>query len=187
VRWQSLGSLGLALVVAAAAGALSACGGSGSTYAGSGALPTSGDDPRPPADAFRATVTRVVDGDTFLARRDGHALRVRLIGIDAPESVKPDAPVECYGPEASRVLHRLLGEGTRVWAAYEAGGEQDRFDRELWDVWLPDGRFLQATLVSRGAAVAHLYRPQREYADLLARLDDRARADRTGLWGRCTR
>jgi micrococcal nuclease len=181
VRWRLVGA------VAAAAGAVAACGAPASTYAGSGAAPTSRDDPHPPADAFRATVTRVVDGDTFIARRDGHVLRVRLIGVDAPESVKPDSPVECFGPEASRVLHGLLGERTQVWAAYEAGGEHDQFDRELWDVWLPDGRFLQAALVARGAAQAHLYRPQREYADLLARLEDRARADRTGLWGRCSR
>ena len=57
----------------------------------------------PPA-ALSATVERVVDGDTFIARRGGRSLRVRLIGINAPESVKPGSPVECFGPESAQVL-----------------------------------------------------------------------------------
>jgi len=151
------------------------------------AAPPAGGLPRVPEGAFSATVERVVDGDTFVARRDGRPFRVRLIGVDAPESVKPDSPVECYGPEASRQLHRLLPDGARVRAAYEPGGERDRFGRQLWDVWLPDGRFLQGVLVVQGAAEARLYRPQHTYADLLARVEDRARAGGAGLWGSCRR
>jgi micrococcal nuclease len=177
VRW--LPPLVAMLVVAA-------CGGPSATHGDAVATPT-GSPSTVPADAFRATVVRVVDGDTFIARRDGHEVRVRLIGVNAPESVKPDSPGECYGPEASRFLHGLLAEGSQVRAAHEAGGNQDQFDRELWDVWLPDGRFLQGVLVSAGAAEARLYRPQHEYADLLARLGDRARATGAGLWGRCRR
>jgi micrococcal nuclease len=173
--------------------ALGACGAPASTYAGAGVAPGAaargepapGDHARVPAAAFRATVERVVDGDTFVARRGGRLLRVRLIGIDAPESVQPDAPVECFGREASRVLHRLLPEGSAVRAAYESGGRRDRYGRQLWDVWLPGGRFLQAVLVTKGAAEARVYRPQHRYADLLARLEGRARTEKAGLWGRC--
>jgi micrococcal nuclease len=64
--------------------------------------------PRPPAGAFIATVERVVDGDTLIATRNSRRVRVRLIGVDAPESVKPDSPVECFGPEASAQLEQLL-------------------------------------------------------------------------------
>lgn len=140
-----------------------------------------------PAGAFSATVERVVDGDTFLARRSGKRLRVRLIGVDAPESVRPDAPVECGGRDASVLLARLLPAGTRVRAAYEAGGRRDRFGRELWDVWLADGRFLQAVLVRHGAVEAVAYEPHVEYAGELAGIEARARADRRGLWGSCER
>ncbi len=139
-----------------------------------------------PAAAFRATVERVVDGDTFIARRNGRSLRVRLIGINAPESVKPDSPVECFGPESSRLLDDLLPSGARVQAAYEDGGQRDRYGRELWDVWRADGQFLQAMLVERGAAEPRLYRPQHEYADLLAELGDRARTQQVGLYGKCS-
>lgn len=144
-------------------------------------------DPAPPASAFDATVVRVVDGDTFLARRAGQGRieRVRVIGVDAPESVAPDRPVGCYGPEASQAAKRLLPKGTRLRATTEPGGDRDRFGRLLWDAWLPDGRFLPAELVREGAARAYPVRPQTTYAALLASVERQARADRRGMWGAC--
>jgi len=142
-------------------------------------------DPTAPARAFSARVVRVVDGDTFIAAHGGQQVRVRLIGVDTPETVKPDWPVECWGPEASRLTHHLLPVGTRVRAAYESGGHLDRYGRDLWDVWLPDGRFLQAVLVRRGAAEAFAYRPQVAHATFLSRLETRARAADAGMWGHC--
>lgn len=168
-----------ATLAAGAFAATAACAAPSTTYAGAGERPSA------PDGAFAARVVRVVDGDTFVARRDGRDLRVRLIGIDAPESVKPGAPVGCFGPEASRVLRRLLPAGSPVRAAYEPGGRRDRFGRDLWDVWLPDGRFVQAVLVERGAARARRYLPQQTYAALLARLGERAARRGAGLWGAC--
>ena len=112
-------------------------------------------------------------------------MRVRLIGVDAPESVKPNYPVECWGHEASAVLTRLLPVGTRVTAAYQAGGKRDRYGRDLWDVWLPDGRFLQGVLVRTGTTEAYPYRPQVAHAGYLERAETRARARDVGLWGHC--
>ena len=143
------------------------------------------DVPAPPAGAFRATVERVVDGDTFIASANGRSLRVRLIGIDAPESVQPDAPVDCFGPEAAVALGRLIPPGTTVSAGYEAGEPVDQFGRQLWDVWLEDGRFVQAELVRQGAVQARAYPPHTQHADLLERLEDEARADDAGLYGAC--
>lgn len=157
-----------------------------------GCLPTYDDEPAaaecpsPPARSFVATVDRVVDGDTFVARRRGDRLRVRLIGVDAPESVRPGAPVECWGKRSSAVLRRLLPEGADVRAAYQAGGRQDRYDRELWDVW-SGGRFVAAQLVRRGAARAVAYPPQVEHSDLLSRVEAAAAQDRVGLFGACDR
>jgi micrococcal nuclease len=158
--------------------ALVACTGQSTSVAAVG-------DPSPPGRAFTARVDRVVDGDTFIAVRRGLKVRVRLIGVDAPESVKPNWPVECWGPEASRLLTRLLPVGTRVQAAYQDGGRRDIYGRDLWDVWLPDGRFLQAVVVRRGAAEAVAYRPQVAHAALLARLDAAATAAGRGLHGAC--
>ena len=150
----------------------------------SGAAPVVPGEPEQPAGAFPATVERVVDGDTFVASRQGRSLRVRLIGINAPESVQPDARVECYGPESARALGSLLPRGTRLMAAYQGKPEQDQYGRELWDVWV-DGRFLQAKLVSRGLVRARVYRPQARYADVLERLGEDARQARVGLFAAC--
>ena len=70
-------------------------------------------------------------------------------------------------------------------AAYQSGGRRDIYGRDLWDVWLPDGRFVQAVLVRRGAADAVAYRPQIRYADRLAGIDAVATAARRGLHGAC--
>jgi micrococcal nuclease len=183
VRVRSLTLAGSFLMVAACGAMVAACGAPSATYDAGHARPSGA--PAVPSSAFGATVERVVDGDTFIARRGGRSLRVRLIGINAPESVKPGSPVECFGPESSQVLHDLLPAGAAVRAAYEDGGQRDQYGRELWDVWLHDGQFLQAMLVERGAARPRLYRPQHDYAELLAALGDRARAQNKGLYARC--
>jgi micrococcal nuclease len=138
-----------------------------------------------PTGAFTATVVRVVDGDTFLARVDGRGpvLRVRVIGADTPETVKPGVPVRCFGPQASALTKRLLPVGSVVHAAHEPGGDTDRYGRQLWDVWLGDGRLLQSLLVASGAARAYPFAPQLEHADELAALQRTAQAGRRGLWG----
>ncbi|HEU4676161.1 MAG TPA: thermonuclease family protein [Motilibacteraceae bacterium] len=144
-----------------------------------------------PADAFRARVLRVVDGDTFLAdplsgpAAGRSSVRVRLVAVNAPESVKPDAPVECWGPQASHALAALLPPGTRVRAAYEGARHEDEFGRQLWHVWLPDGRFLEDVLVSAGDVRPVTYAGQDRFALHLSALARTARASRAGLWGAC--
>lgn len=139
----------------------------------------------PTSAGFRAQVARVVDGDTFIGRIDGRGppLRVRVIGADTPETVKPGVAVRCYGPQASAFTKHLLRPGTWVEAAYEGGDPTDRYGRQLWDVWLPDGRFLEAVLVASGAARAYPFAPQLDHADLLADLQRQAQAAHRGLWG----
>jgi endonuclease YncB( thermonuclease family) len=72
-----------------------------------------------------------------------------------------------------------------VRAAYQAGGKLDRYGRDLWDVWLPDGRFLQGVVVRRGAAEAVAYRPQVAHADYLEAVAARARSRQVGMYGAC--
>jgi len=143
------------------------------------------ESPPIPAGAFAARVVRVVDGDTLLAAPAGGSgvVRVRVIGVDTPETVKPGTPVRCYGPQASAFTKHLLPPGSVVHAAHEPGGDVDRFGRQLWDVWLPDGRFLESVLAAAGAARAYPYPPQVAHADVIARLAAQARGQRRGLWG----
>ena len=143
------------------------------------------ESPAIPPDAFQARVVRVVDGDTLIASPAGASgdVRVRIIGVDTPETVKPDTPVRCYGPQASAFTKHLLAPGTVVRADHEPGGDTDKFGRQLWDVWLPDGRFLESVLVAAGTARAYPYPPQTEFAELLGRLATEAREAGRGLWG----
>ena len=70
--------------------------------------------PVPPGQPGSATVTRVIDGDTIVVALGGHDERVRLIGIDTPETVSPVKPVQCYGKQASNHTKALLPPGTAV-------------------------------------------------------------------------
>ena len=78
-----------------------------------------------------ALVERVVDGDTVVVRLEGQSVKVRLIGVDTPESVDPRKPVERFGHESADFLRRLV-EGRRVRLAYEpAGTRVDKYGRLL--------------------------------------------------------
>jgi micrococcal nuclease len=139
--------------------------------------------PAPPVDVREATVVRVVDGDTVIGRLAGQAaVRVRIIGVDTPETVKPDTPVACFGTVASTYAKRLL-TGRTVRVAYEAGDSADKYGRQLWDVWLPDGRFLAGLLVADGLGRAYPFAPDVRFAPLLAQLQTEAKAAGRGLWG----
>lgn len=133
-----------------------------------------------------ATVTSVTDGDTIRVRTAaGASERVRLIGIDTPESVDPRQPVECFGREASAQTKDLLPAGTRV--RLEPDSERrDRFGRLLAYVWRhDDGLFVNAWLVDGGWATPFRVPPNVRYADDLSRLGAAARAADRGLWRAC--
>lgn len=132
--------------------------------------------PKPPPNAESARVARVVDGDTIVLSGIGKA---RLIGVDTPEVF---GGVECFGREASAFAKRELdGESVKVASQVD---RRDRYDRELVDVWLSDGRFFNAMLVARGYAQPLTIPPNVEYADLFVRLSRQARSAGRGLWSR---
>jgi micrococcal nuclease len=127
-------------------------------------------------------VQRVTDGDTFVATVGGHRERVRVIGVDTPETVAPNRPVEPYGREASDFAKRFLTDATvRLAGDVEA---RDRFGRVLAYVWLADGTFWNALLVAEGYAQQLTIPPNVAYAPLLRRLAAEARDQDRGLWTR---
>lgn len=132
-----------------------------------------------------ATVTHVVDGDTVDLRIAGSAERARLLGIDTPETVKPDAPVECFGPEASARTKALLPPGTAVLVQRDREA-RDRYGRLLVYLWRrSDQLFVNGSLVSEGFARTLSIAPNTSHqADLAARMAD-ARGAGTGLWATC--
>ena len=125
---------------------------------------------------------RVVDGDTVIVRADGGVLRVRLLGIDTPETVDPDRPVGCFGPEASAYTkHLLTGRSVRLVYDREL---HDRYGRLLAYVYLL-GRFVNASLIELGYARTLSIPPNTAHAAELASLERRAALDGRGLWGAC--
>jgi micrococcal nuclease len=134
-----------------------------------------------PAEAV-VPVTRVIDGDTIEAQIDGKIEAVRLIGIDTPETVKPDTPVQCFGPRASHFTHRLL-KGRTVRLVFGAE-RRDAYGRLLAHLYL-GRRFVNPLLVRRGLARSLTIPPNDRFAPLLRRLERRAALAGRGLWGAC--
>ena len=127
-----------------------------------------------------AFVINVVDGDTIDVLIGGRELRVRYIGIDTPETVDPQRPVECFGREASK-RNRELVEGMTVGLERDVS-ETDQFGRLLRHVWA-NGEMVNAALVEEGYASASTFPPDIRYAELFAALETQARAHNRGLWG----
>lgn len=139
-----------------------------------------------------ATVERVVDGDTIvveiMGRSDGpgagfaeigEEYRLRLIGIDTPESVKLNSPIECFGKEASAAATALLeGQVVRLVKDVE---ETDRYDRLLRYVYI-EGEMANARLVANGYASAYTYPPNIRWSETFVQLEREARSNDRGLW-----
>ena len=130
-----------------------------------------------------AYVLRAVDGDTIEVRLPGGEEEdVRYIGVDTPETVKPDTPVQCFGPQASDFNHRLV-EHRRVWLVFGVE-RRDVYGRLLAYVYL-DGRFVNSELVRRGLARTLTIPPNDRFAASLKRLEIAAARAGRGLWGAC--
>jgi micrococcal nuclease len=144
-----------------------------------------GSDPgaeAPTEHSVRARVVRVVDGDTIVASVDGEDQYVRYIGVDTPETVKPDTPVQCFGPRASDENHRLV-EGRTVRLVFDREA-RDGYGRLLAYVHA-GGRFVNAELVRGGYARILEIAPNTSHAAALQRLATRAARAGEGLWGVC--
>jgi micrococcal nuclease len=124
-------------------------------------------------------VRRVVDGDTLLLESGA---RVRLQGIDTPETVMEDAPVEAWGPEASQFTKDFVERaGHRVWLTFSLE-RKDRHGRFLAFVWNGDV-MLNEELVRAGLAHARLdYRYSGMMKRRLAAAQEEAQKSRRGIW-----
>lgn len=135
----------------------------------------------PPRSAA-AFVVRAVDGDTIEVDLDGEREDVRYIGIDTPETVKPDTPVQCFGPQAHRFNARLVTH-RRVRLVFGVE-RRDVYGRLLAYVYL-DGRFVNAELARRGLARTLTIPPNDRFAGRFKRLEIAAARAGQGLWGAC--
>lgn len=127
-------------------------------------------------------VIRVVDGDTIEVWLGGREEDVRLIGVDTPETVKPDTPVQCFGERASHFTRRgLTGRRVRLVFGVE---RRDVYGRLLAYAYLGD-RFFNPVLVRRGLARTLTIPPNDRFAPRFRRVELAAARAGRGLWGAC--
>ena len=139
----------------------------------------------PPPD--EGVVTYVLDGDTIEVRIADRLERVRLLGIDTPETVDRDQPVECYGPEASAELKELLPVGTVVRLERDVE-PRDAYNRLLAYVYrVGDSLFVNAEMARRGLAVELQIAPNGARQPVIRAAVDEARAANRAIWGVCPR
>jgi micrococcal nuclease len=137
------------------------------------------------ADADIATVIEVIDGDTVDLSIAGHRQRVRLIGVDTPETKHPRKPVQCFGHEATVFTESLLLPGTKVRLERDAEA-RDTYDRLLVYLYRQsDNVFINLELVRQGFARVLTIEPNISYMDrFVAALRD-AQSNNRGLWQAC--
>lgn len=138
----------------------------------------------PPAMATgeETTVESVVDGDTIVV---AGGTRVRLIGIDTPETKDPRTAVQCFGREASAFTESLVPPGTAVRLVYDVE-RLDRYGRTLAYVYrLSDGMFVNAALAANGYALVATFPPNVAHVDEFTALAREAREEGRGLWSAC--
>jgi micrococcal nuclease len=140
-------------------------------------------------------VVRVIDGDTFTCTlKDGEEIKVRLIGVDTPESrvnQKLERDVQKSGLQREEILRmgkiaaeftkRLLPEGEIVYLEQDVQ-KTDKYGRVLAYVWLKDGRMLNEVLVREGMAQVYTIPPNVKYQDVLLKAQRQAREEGKGFW-----
>ena len=124
-------------------------------------------------------VERVVDGDTLLL---ANGARIRLQGVDTPETVKPNHPVEPFGPEATEFTRRFVAQGNGAVRLQFDRERLDKYGRFLAYVWV-GARMLNEELVRAGLATAELqYRYSSTMKTRFRRAEEEAEAAARGIW-----
>jgi micrococcal nuclease len=133
-----------------------------------------------PSDPHTARVLRVVDGDTIEVSFNGTKEKVRLIGVDTPETVHPTVGVEPYGREASNFTKEKLADQI-VQLEFDVQ-ERDQYGRLLAYVWLDEEMFNEV-LLYEGYAQMATYPPNVKYVEVFEAAQRDARENGRGLWG----
>jgi|688.fasta_scaffold36144_7 micrococcal nuclease len=135
--------------------------------------------------AAEPTVIETIDGDTIDVRIGYKRQRIRLLGIDTPETKDPRKPVQCFGREASERTDKLLPPGTIVQLEHDLE-KHDAYNRLLAYVWrASDGLFVNLDLVAGGYADILSIPPNTAHADEFRAAMTAAKATPAGLWATC--
>ena len=130
-------------------------------------------------------VIRFKDGDTIVVDMQGTPETVRFIGVDTPETHKPNTPVQCYGPAASAHTKILIGDSKVRLESDPLGTDRDRYNRLLRYVFLPDGRLVNEDLIRNGYGFYYPYFPFTK-SQQFSQLQSEAQMLHKGLWANCS-
>jgi len=129
-------------------------------------------------------VDHFVDGDTIAVNMNGAVETIRFIGIDTPETHKPNTPVQCYGPAAAAYTKNRIGNSRVRLVSDSLSTNRDRYNRLLRYVYLADGTNLDQELVAKGYAFAYVSFPFTK-SDAFSTAQTNAQKQHLGLWGNC--
>lgn len=136
----------------------------------------------PPDIAGQATLVRVVDGDTLIVDLDGVEERIRIIGIDTPESVKPNTPVQCFAKEATAHLTEILGQNEILTIETDPTQDtRDTYDRMLAHVFIGKENIAEV-MIADGYAYEYTYDKPYIYQNKYKNAQSEARSAERGLW-----
>jgi micrococcal nuclease len=130
-------------------------------------------------------VSRFVDGDTVAVNMNGHEEKIRLIGVDTPETHKPNTPVQCYGPAAAAYTKNTIGNQPIRLVSDSLSTDRDRYNRLLRYIYLPDGSDFNEKLIQGGYGFYYPYFPFTK-SDQFSADQSAAMATHKGLWGNCS-
>lgn len=132
----------------------------------------------------KCTVLRVVDGDTYSLDIGGEETRVRLIGVDTPESVAPASYAKGNteeGKTVSDIVKDKIKAGDVLYAEYDVS-KTDKYGRTLAYLYFEDGKMVQEWLLENGYAQVMTIQPNSKYADRFVEIQHKAAESKTGLW-----
>ena len=127
-------------------------------------------------------VIKIIDGDTVDILIDGATERIRVIGLDTPETVDPRRPIECFGLEASAKAEELLLNQKVRLEADPTQGEKDTYNRLLRYVFLSDGRNYSLEMIKQGYGHEYTYNLPYKYQQVFQAAENAARSTQRGLW-----
>lgn len=131
-------------------------------------------------------VVKVVDGDTLDVEVEGKIERLRLIGIDTPETVDPRKSVQCFGKEASKAAKELLDGKLVTLESDDTQGDKDKYKRLLRYVFFPDGTNFNLYMIEEGFAHEYTYADPYKYQFDFKQAQKLAMENEKGLWSPST-
>ncbi|MCB9805794.1 thermonuclease family protein [Candidatus Nomurabacteria bacterium] len=127
-------------------------------------------------------VVRIVDGDTVVVFTNNQKTKVRLIGVNTPETVDPRKEVECFGQEASDFLKNILSDKKVELEIDETQGTYDKYERMLAYIFL-NGENINQKIIEEGYGYEYTYSVPYKYQESFKMLEAEAKENKIGLWG----